>query len=187
MAEQDDAAYAKNKAWGEQKEHEAADILESVYPELMIRRTDITGKVIPYEQMRTMPSQPNLQIFHQNDSQLPPIIAWCESTRRTLPELAAYFGGMYVKLKTLNAMQPAHYLLKPCINIIDDRINDIIAIKKPDMAHLSTIDQSRFAGSIGKGWNARVAVAKYSRLYENKQRTADTFLEALLATTEPSN
>ena len=46
MAEQDNGAYAKNKAWGEQKEHEAADILESVYPELMIRRTDITGKVI---------------------------------------------------------------------------------------------------------------------------------------------
>ena len=181
-----DDAYAKNKAWGEQKEHEAADILEKIYPELMVRRTDITGKVIPYEKMRMIPSQPNLQIFHPGNQQQPPITMWCESTRRTLPALKYYFNSLFIKLKTFKAMREDHYLLKPCVGF-DDAINDIIAIKKIDMVYVDSVSQAAMPGP-GRGWNARVDVRRFGNLYENRQRTADTFLEALLnpITTAPT-
>ncbi len=186
MAEQNTDAYAKNKAWGEKKEHEAANMLQQAYPEIFTRQTDITSQVAPQEDIKFLPPQPNLQILLKGTSK-PPIIAWCESTRKTYTDFMAYRHALYVKLKTFNAMQPDHYLIKPLVRRIDDAITDIVAIRKPDMEHTGSIHQSdihRADGqpTIGTGWTATVRVNAHSNLMRNGQKTSETFLEALLAT-----
>ena len=186
MAEQNSDAYAKNKAWGEQKEREAANLLQQAYPEIFTRQTDITSQVVPQKDIKFLPPQPNLQILLRGTSN-PPIIAWCESTRKTYADFIAYRYSLYVKLKTLNAMRPDHYLIKPLIRKIDDTITDIVAIRKPDMDYIRSIHQSdihRTDGqpTIGTGWTAMVRVNAHSDLMRSGQKTSGTFLEALLAT-----
>ena len=186
MAEQGTDAYAKNKAWGEKKEFEAANMLQQAYPEIFTRQTDITQQVVPQKDIKFLPSQPNLQILLRGTSK-PPIIAWCESTRKTYADFMAYRHSLYVKLKTLNAMQPSHYLIKPLVRRIDDAITDIVAIRRPDMEHTGNVHQSEIHRAdgqpqIGSGWTAIVRVNAHLDIIRNGQKTAETFLEALLVT-----
>ena len=69
MAEQNSDAYAKNKAWGEQKEREAANLLQQAYPEIFTRQTDITSQVVPQKDIKFLPPQPNLQLLHGANQQ----------------------------------------------------------------------------------------------------------------------
>ncbi len=183
-----DDRYIENKVWGERKEREAATILQQVYPEILIRQTDITAQVVPQEDIRLLPAQPNLQILLRGTSK-PPVTAWCETARKTYEDFLAYRHALFVKLKTLNAMQQDHYLVKPLVRRVDDMITDIVAIRRPDMEKTSSMPQSsiyRADGQpqIGSGWTATVRVNSHSNLLRSGRKASKTFLEALLATTQ---
>ncbi len=179
--------YARNKEWGEQKEREAAALLQQAYSEILVRQTDITTQVVLQEDMRLLPAQPNLQILTRGTQNLP-LIAWCETSRKTYEEFTAYRNALYVKLKTLNAMQSDHYLIKPLVRRVDDVITDIIAIRRPDMEKTGSINQTNIhrtdgLAPVGSGWTATVRVKSHSDLIRNGQKTAETFLESLLVVT----
>lgn len=185
--------YAQNKAWGDQKEKECAELLQSAYPEIFIRRADVTDVIVPQETMKDIPSQPNFNIFipmlagfsvFVEQKFENPIYGWCESTRKTYETFLLYKEKLFVKYKTFRSMQEAHYLIKPLVS--RDSITDVVAIRRTEMVLRDRCPQTEIppqAGKkqIGSGWTAIVNVTQHHLLIKGKEKTADTFLEALVA------
>lgn len=176
--------YAENMRWGYQKEKECSELLKELYSDIaLIQRSDVVDVEVLQAVRREIPSSPNFQIFISGSET--PIYGWCEAGRMTYEEFLSYTKGMFVKLKTFRSMQPEHYLIRPLVRRLDDTILDIIAIKQDEMEMIVALQQahiSRRDGKkpIGSGWTAKVNVKSFHTLVRDRNKTANTFLEALL-------
>jgi len=180
--------YEQNMKWGYKKEEECSKLLQDLYPDIIIRRSDIIDKEQSHEDMKKFPSRSNFEITIKEENAL--IYGWCESMRRTYDEFLAFKDNLFVKYKTWRTMMEApgeqsHYLIKPLVKKIDDEIDDVVGIGRYEMEKVNVVEQSsiqrRDGRHIGSGKTAVMKVKVHHVLVRGRNRPdgVNTFLDAL--------